>query len=100
MIEEYGEIVDIPFPDVNPRGSNEYINSLVEEFYDKVIEYDNPVVMLQGEFIFTYRLVCKLKANNIKVVASCSERKTVEYTDKNGCTTKQSIFEFVDFKEY
>ena len=97
---EYGEIVDIPFPEVDPYGSSEYIDDLVQEYYNRILEFSDPVVMLQGEFIFTFRLANQLKKAGIKVIASCSERRTIEYIDKNGFTTRKSEFEFVQFKEY
>lgn len=38
--EKYGEIVDIPFPAVNPRESDKYMDDLVEAYYQKVMEYE------------------------------------------------------------
>lgn len=98
--EKYGKIIDIPFPAVNPRESDEYMNDLVDEYYQKVMEYEKPTVMVQGEFVFTYRLVNQLKQAGIKVVASCSERGVTEEIDENGCTIRRSQFEFVKFREY
>ena len=57
-------------------------------------------IMVQGEFVFTYRLVCLLKANGYRVLSSCSERRVSEYTDGNGITQSRSEFEFVGFREY
>ena len=98
--EKYGKIIDIPFPAVNPRESDEYMDDLVDEYYQKVMEYEKPTVMVQGEFVFTYRLVNQLKQAGIKVVASCSERRVTEEIDENGCTIRRSQFEFVKFREY
>ena len=98
--QKYGEIVDIPFPALNPRCTDQEINSLVEDYVNKVMEYDAPVAMVQGEFIFTYRLVSRLKEAGAKTVASQSERRTIEYIDDNGNTVRQSEFEFVRFMEY
>lgn len=98
--KKYGTIIDIGFPAVDPMGDSDYIDELVEEYYSKLIQYDNPVVMLQGEFTFTYRIAKKLKENGIKVVASCSERRSVEILKENGQVERSSIFEFVRFREY
>ena len=98
--EKYGKIIDIPFTAVNPRESDEYMDDLVDEYYQKVMEYEKPTVMVQGEFVFTYRLVNQLKQAGIKVVASCSERRVTEEIDENGCTIRRSQFEFVKFREY
>lgn len=94
------EIVDIAFPAIDPHGTSQDIDNLVEEYFKKVITYHAPTVMLQGEFLFTYRLINRLKKAGITVVAGCSERRTIESVDENGATSKQSVFEFVDFKEY
>ena len=75
--EKLGEITDMPFPEVDPFGSSEYIDELVEENFLKIKEYDQPVVLVQGEYLFTYRLVNKLKSAGIKAIAGCSENKVV-----------------------
>lgn len=98
--KKYGDIIDIPFPVIDPSSRDEEINHIVNEYFDLIMQYQDCVVMLQGEYIFTYRLVNKLKQHNIKVLASCSERRTIEYVDDNGFTSRKSEFEFVEFKEY
>lgn len=103
MIEakKYGDVVDLPFPEIDPYCSSEDIDHLVDSYYQQIIDLDShPVVMIQGEYLFTYRLICKLKEVNIRVVAACSDRRTIEYIDDNGFTTRRSEFEFVDFKDY
>lgn len=97
---KYGEIVDIPFPEVDPYGTDAYINGLVEEYFKEIMQYEKPVIMLQGEYLLTYRLINRLKAAGLTVLAGCSERRTIEYVDDNGNTVRKSEFEFVDFKEY
>jgi len=98
--KEYGEVIDIPFPEVNPRADSDEINRQVEELYGQVMKYQDPVVMVQGEFVLTFRLVTKLLAAGLRVVAACSERNTVEEIDEEGNTVKKIRFEFVGFKEY
>ena len=98
--KQYGDIKDIPFPQVNPYLSDNEINTLVEKYLCDILAYNPKAVMLQGEYIFTYRLINRLKENHIKVVASCSDRRTIEYVDDKGFTERKSEFEFVNFKEY
>ena len=100
LASRYGEIKDLPFPAVDPRCTSEEIDELVERCYQQIMAYENPVIMLQGEFVFTYRLVNRLKAAGLTVVAGCSERKTTEHMDESGNITKQSVFDFVCFREY
>jgi len=96
----YGEILDMRFPQIDPCASSEDIDKLVGSCYERIMAYGKPAVMLQGEYIFTYRLVTRLKAAGITVLAGCSARRTTEYVNEDGKTIKKSEFEFVGFKEY
>lgn len=98
--EQYGAIVDIPFPNVSPYSTKEEIENLALKYLKKILEFDQPTVMIQGEFSFTYALVNLCKQKKIHTVTSCSERKVKEYTDRNGITHKMSYFDFVGFRSY
>jgi len=98
--QKYGEVRDMAFPNIDPNFTEEEINNLVNEYYTEIIKYNNPVIMVQGEFIFTFRLVTKLKEAGVKVVASCSQRKVIERVNESGATIRESEFSFVCFKEY
>ena len=63
---EYGEIKDIPFPAIDPFGSSEYMDNLGQEYYNRILEFADPVVMLQGEFVFTFRLANWQKRRELK----------------------------------
>ncbi len=97
---QYGEIVDIPFPAVSPHISSEELDELVEEYFNKIQQYSDVVVMVQGEFIFTYRMIVLLKKHGIRVVAAQSDRRTIEFVDENKNTRRESEFEFIKFMEY
>lgn len=91
------EIIDIPFPNVNPNYDNEKILSLCFEIMKKIEEYS--VCMVQGEFSLTYMLTTMLiKLKGCVVVVACSERKSKEQII-NGKTEKISEFEFIQFRE-
>lgn len=96
----YGRVIDIDFPQVDPYWTDAVFNRVVDTYYEKIMAYADPVVMLQGEFVFTYRLADRLIGAGIKVVAVCSERRAVEYIDENGKYVKKSGFVFVQFREY
>ena len=98
--KEYGCVRDLPFPEIDPYSTSGDIDCKVEEYYQRIAEIDPAAVMLQGEYIFTYRLICRLKEAGIRVIASCSERRTIEYINDDGMTARKSEFEFVGFKEY
>ena len=92
---EYGMIEDLAFPVIEPDMSSEMMDRKVEEYLEKIMNPDNPVVMVQGEAVFTYRLVKNLKEKGVKTLAAVSERKATECVDKNGISIKKSIFDFV-----
>ncbi len=96
----FGEIVDITFPQVNPMEDNIYIQSLVYEYYKKIMalyanNYDI-TVHIMGELTFCFALVIMLKQNNIPCVAACTARNTVDLPDGR----KETQFQFVRFRKY
>lgn len=98
--KEYGEIIDMPFPAVPADASEEDIAVLADRYAKEITGKNPAAVMCQGEFTFVYALVRRLNALGIVCVAACSERRTTEYTDENGNLKRESVFEFVRFREY
>ena len=97
---EYGVIIDIPFPQIDPDTSTVEISALAHEYMLKIEEYRNAVVMVQGEFTFSYALTRRLREKDIIVVAACTRRKAEEQVMPDGTVLKSSIFEFGGFREY
>ena len=99
---EYGEIVDIPFPEVSPFAGEHDITVLAEESVSNVLKYADKgdAVMAQGEFTLTYSVINILKRKGIKVLSACSTRSVEESTDENGNTIRKSVFSFARFREY
>lgn len=91
----YGEIVDIPFPQVDPMWTEDDIKEIGTEYLEKIMAYQPAAVMCQGEFSVAYYVVSHLKKRGITVVTACSKRNTVV----NG-NEKISRFEFEKFREY
>ena len=95
----YGEVVDMPFPVIDPGATTEEIHRLAEEYAEEISsKYPDCdlTVHLMGEMTFTFRLVTLLHARGVRCVASTTQRKTSELPDG----TKESIFEFQAFREY
>ncbi len=98
---EYGVVVDIPFPAVDPAATKEDILALADKIVEEIKECEPEAVMCQGEFTLTYAIVRRLSDKGIPVFAACSERKVVETIDKaTGKYEKTARFEFVGFREY
>lgn len=93
-----GEIVDLPFPVVDPAGDETYIAELADDLCTKVIEINgqNAVVHLMGEMTLTFALVQRLSIQGITCVAATTQREIMEYPDGR----KESIFKFVKFRKY
>lgn len=89
-------IVDIPFPNVPPEADEQYLDQLAEETAKLVITMKPQIVHLMGELTLCFRLVTILKATNIPVVASTTERDVVMEDDD----VKRVRFRFVRFRSY
>ena len=97
--EQYGEIVDMHFPNVDPAGDTTYIDDLANEYAQRVNSIANgthSVVHIMGEMTLTFAIIIKLQKMNINCVCSTTER-IVEELD-NG--EKKVLFNFVKFRDY
>ena len=74
--KEYGEIHEMPFPKISANLSEIEVERMADNYVKKVMKHENPVVLVQGEFTFTFMLVTKLKAANIECIAACSEKSS------------------------
>ena len=99
--QQFGKIVDMPFPPIDPILDVSDVILLVNEFQNKIqqlsISNQEPLtVHIVGEFTFTHALVNRLKIAGICCVASTTRRNVVDNPDG----TKITNFEFVRFREY
>lgn len=97
---KYGEILDYPFPAVDPRATSEDVNTLADQISEDIVMKSPSVVMCQGEFTLTFAIVHRLQEKGIKVLSACTERHVSEETDESGRTSRKSVFEFVQYREY
>ena len=95
--ESYGSILDIPFPAVNQNHTSDEVQDMVNQNGERILKEKPSVVMVQGEFTYTYKMVDFLKKHQIKVVAATSERLVKTLEDGK---TKQVEFNFVQFREF
>ena len=97
--EEYGEVVDLPFPPVPPEATCGDISEMADEYVSRIMGMNPGAVMCQGEFTLAFAVVAKLKSLGVEVLAACSERKVTE-TVESGITKKLIVYEFVQFRDY
>ena len=96
----YGEVLDMPFPVIEPDYTCDKIREIVTEYAAKIKEYEPDAVLVAGEYTFAFMLVDKLLSDGVKVVCSCSKRVTKEIKKEDGTNEKSSIFMFERFREY
>jgi len=95
----YGEILDLPFPSVKPEGDSDYINSLANEYVEKVKNisgWKQSTIHLMGEMTLTFALIRRFQSIGLKCVAATSERIVIEIAPNK----KDITFHFVQFREY
>ena len=95
----YGEIINLPFPDIDADKDECNIESLVDDYYNRILALNNDhevTVHLMGEMTFTFALVSKLHDANIDCVASTSKRNVIEIEPGH----KEVQFQFVRFRKY
>ena len=70
----YGEILDLPFPDVPPALSAAAVAALADEWAARILALRPACVLCQGEMTLTARVVRLLQSRGVPVVAACSAR--------------------------
>ena len=94
---EYGEIVDIHFPNIEPSFTSSMVNSLADVTVDTITAMGKDIVVhVMGEMNYTYAVVSRLKSWGITCLASTTERNIITMPDGK----KVSEFKFVQFREY
>lgn len=101
-VKNYGEIVDVAFPNVPVEATEQDIQALADDSILKMKDYlvdPSTTVMCQGEFTLSYAVIRKLIEKNYCVVAAITTRNTKEEVI-NGKVTKVSEFVFCGYREY
>lgn len=94
----YGEVFDLPFPQVDPMATSQEIQRLEEDCVCRILAAGagHPfTVHVMGELTLVYHVVTALKQRGIPCVASTTDRDSTEYDG-----LKLSEFNFVRFREY
>lgn len=96
---QYGNVIDMPFPRIDPLASTKDIAQLAQDYAGRIIALHPTAVLCQGEFIYCHVLVERLLAVGITVLAATSER-VVEESYHDGINEKTVNFRFAQFREY
>ncbi len=97
--KEYGQIVDLAFPNIPPQLEADDVAELAKEYFGKIAQLvgtdTENAVHLMGETVFVYALATLLLRAGYTVMASTTER-IVSYEGD----TKISTFKFVHFRRF
>lgn len=97
--KEYGEVRDMPFPDINPDDGTEQIRKKADEYISEIIKLNAEhavTVHLMGEMSFVVYAVSRLSELGIRCICSTSERDTEDLGDGE----KKAKFHFKRFRDY
>ena len=95
----YGDIVDIPFPEVDPAADEAAISRLADKCVELILDGRNAeetTVHIMGEFTLCYAVINRLLSLGVRCVASCTRRDVTYPT----IGTKEVHFHFTRFREY
>lgn len=97
-IRQFGGIVDLPFPMIDPDASLESVEELAEETYERIISMNliDLSVHVMGELTFCYAFLKILELKGIAAYASTTHREVVV----NESGVKTSVFRFFKFRPY
>lgn len=99
-IRLFGEVEDMPFPNIPADDGIESVLTLADEYVSKIIAKSPSGVLCQGEFTLTFAVISALIEHHIPVYAACSERNVTKRISEDGKEIKETIFEFSRFREY
>lgn len=95
----YGEIVDVPFPNVDVTYNEDEVRVLAENAVAEIMALNPTCVLCQGEFNLAYLVISILIEKGIPVVAACTERVVEEHRE-GGIYKKVSQFKFVKYRRF
>ena len=98
--EEYGPILELPFPAVPETADLSLVSKLAALYFRRLRVVENPVVLVQGEAVFTYILVRLLEQARIPALACVSRRCVQETLLPDGTTEKLAVYSFAGFRPY
>jgi ABC-type Fe3+-hydroxamate transport system substrate-binding protein len=97
---QFGDIVDVAFPEVDPKAEEPSVVSLAHKYTNKIVSLKPDAVLCQGEFTLAYAVITLLISRGIKVLAACSQRTVIDTVASDGSIHKTAVFEFIRFREY
>lgn len=96
----WGEIVDLPFPDVPANSTEADISRFAGEYLERILELSPDAVLVQGETSLSFAVAARLIKNGIAALCAASERVCETTIAEDGSTVRKSVFKFSRFRMY
>lgn len=97
---QWGDIVDIAFPNVPADADERAILMLADEYCSKICSFAPNAVLVQGEMSLSFAVVTRLRSKGVVSLCASSERVCDVSIAEDGSTVRRSVFRFVRFREY
>lgn len=100
--EVYGEIVDLPFPEIPPDADTDAVRAIAKTKASECLEKLRSgsgfadAVHIMGEMTTTFAIIAELQKRGVACIASTSRRRSRDL--ENG--KKEITFDFVRFRAY
>lgn len=97
--QQFGNIVDLPFPQIEPHETKEDIFRIAQDYLNRVHQKGAPettAIHIMGEMTLTFTLVQMLKDAGYRCYASTTVREVYEQEPGK----KTVMFNFIAFREY
>lgn len=98
--EEFGRVVDEPFPTVPADMGEAGISRLADEATARILAQRPAAVLCQGEFTLAFAVTERLKEKGVTVLAASSDRGLEMEEEANAGTRKVTVFRFTRFRKY
>lgn len=98
-LDAYGDVVDYPFPAVDPHLDEAQLTDMAERLCCDLLALGPDAVLCQGEMGLCFTLVSALQQHGVPVLHACSERRVCETQTPEG-SLRKSVFVFAGFRRY
>ena len=100
--KEYGDVIDIAFPMIDPAATKEDIALMADKAVSDILSVSPSAVMVQGETTLVFAVVKRLQERGVLCLASCTRRRSEEELQRLSAAglTREGMFEFMGFREY
>lgn len=96
----YGPVVDVKFPQVDPKAGEWNIQELASDLCKKITGHNAKGVFISGEFTLTFATILRLQEAGLPCYAACSERTVQESINSDGTTQKNVVFKFMQWRKF